>query len=66
MIPLTILYDEYIDSRKLTEQNNPFDYIVPPPSPIERGRNNYSRQLYETENVKRDNGGNVSSLKEDR
>ena len=32
MIPLTILYDEYIDRPKLTEQKkNPVEYIVPPP-----------------------------------
>ena len=31
MIPLTILYDEYIDRPKLTEQKkNPVEYIVPP------------------------------------
>ena len=30
MIPLTILYDDYIDRPKLTEQKNPFEYIVPP------------------------------------
>ena len=32
MIPVSTLYDEYIDRRKLTEQKNPFEYIVPPPS----------------------------------
>ena len=32
MIPLTFLYDEYIDRRKLTEQKKPFEYIVPPPT----------------------------------
>ena len=31
MIPLTFLYDEYIDRPKLPEQKNPFEYIVPPP-----------------------------------
>ena len=31
MIPLTFLCDEYIDRPKLTEQKNPFEYIVPPP-----------------------------------
>ena len=39
MIPPTSLYDEYIDRPKLTEQKNPFDYIVPPP---QVGRNNYT------------------------
>ena len=29
MIPLTFLYDEYIDRSKLCEQKNPFEYIVP-------------------------------------
>ena len=29
-IPLTFLYSEYIDRPKLTEQKNPFKYIVPP------------------------------------
>ena len=37
MIPLTTLYDEYIDRSKLTEQKNPFEYIVIPP---QEGRNN--------------------------
>ena len=34
MIPLTFLYDEYIDRPKFTEQKkkNPFEYIVPSPS----------------------------------
>ena len=31
MIPITTLYDDYIDRRKLSEQKNPFEYIVPPP-----------------------------------
>ena len=30
MIPVLTLYDEYIDRPKLTEQKNPFEYIVPP------------------------------------
>ena len=38
MIPLTFLCDEYIDRPKLTEQKNPFEYIVPPP-PHKWGRN---------------------------
>ena len=32
MIPLTFLYEEYIDRPKLSEQKNPFEYIVPPPA----------------------------------
>ena len=32
MIPLTFLYGEYIDRPKLSEQKNPFEYIVPPPT----------------------------------
>ena len=32
MIPVSTLYGEYIDRPKLTEQKNPFEYIVPPPS----------------------------------
>ena len=31
MIPLSFLYDEYIDRPKLSEQKKPFEYIVPPP-----------------------------------
>ena len=31
MIPHTTLYDDYIDRPKLTEQKNPFEYIVPAP-----------------------------------
>ena len=30
MIPLTPLYDEYIDRSKLIEQKNSFECIVPP------------------------------------
>ena len=34
MIPVSTLYDEYIERRKFTEQKkkNPVEYIVPPPS----------------------------------
>ena len=32
MIPVSTLYDEYIDRPKLTEQKKPVEYIVPPPS----------------------------------
>ena len=32
MIPVSTLYDEYIDRPKLSEQKNPFEYIVPPSS----------------------------------
>ena len=39
MIPVSTLYDEYIDRPKLTEQKNPFEYIVPPP--LNRGRNKF-------------------------
>ena len=39
MIPLTFLSDEYIDQPKLSEQKNPFDYLVPPPPPHKWGRN---------------------------
>ena len=34
MIPLTFLYDEYIDRPKLSEQKKPFEYIVPPPPQV--------------------------------
>ena len=36
MIPLTTLYDDYIDRPKLSEQKNPVEYIVPP-SPLKWG-----------------------------
>ena len=32
VIPLTFLYDEYIDRPELTEQKKPIEYIVPPPT----------------------------------
>ena len=34
MIPVSTLYDDYIERRKFTEQKkkNPVEYIVPPPS----------------------------------
>ena len=38
MIPLTTLYDNYIERPILTEQETQFVYIVPPP--IKVGRNN--------------------------
>ena len=38
MIPLTTLYDEYIDRPKLTEQKNSFEFIVP--THLKRGRHN--------------------------
>ena len=31
MMPLTTLYDEYIDRSKLSEQKKPVEYVVPPP-----------------------------------
>ena len=41
MIPVSTLYDEYIDRRKLTEQKKPI--WVYSSSPLKSGRNNYSR-----------------------
>ena len=41
MIPLTILYDEYIGRPKLTEQKNPVEYIIPP-SPLKWGSEHLS------------------------
>ena len=32
MIPVSTLYDEYIDRPKFSEQKSPFEYKVPPPS----------------------------------
>ena len=32
MVSFSILYDEYIDRPKLTEQKKPFVYILPPPT----------------------------------
>ena len=42
MIPLTTLYDKYIDRSKMSEQKNPVEYIVPstpppPPPPPQEG-----------------------------
>ena len=48
MLPLTTLYDKYIDQRKLSEQKNPFEYIVPPSINVV-GNNKYIKlfkQLY--------------------
>ena len=41
MIPLTFLYDEYIDRPKLTEQEKAFEYIVPPTQAIKQNFGNY-------------------------
>ena len=43
MIPLTILYDGYIDRQNLTEQKNPVENIVPPPTNVDR--NNKPNEL---------------------
>ena len=40
MIPLTTLYDEYIDRSKLTEQKKT-QFVYSSPPPLKRGRNNY-------------------------
>ena len=32
MIPVSTVYDEYIDRPKLSAQKTPFGYIVPPPT----------------------------------
>ena len=40
MIPLTALYDDYIDWPKLSEQKKPFEYIVPPPLKLVGTKNN--------------------------
>ena len=44
MSPLTTLYDDYMDRPKLTEQKNPFEYIIPPPNKV--GRNNKTVASY--------------------
>ena len=44
MIPLIFLYDDYSDRPKLSEQKNPFEYIV---SPRQVGQNkNTSQKVY--------------------
>ena len=42
-----MLYEEYIDWRKLREQKKPVDYIVPPATKV--GRINW--KLYGTKNI---------------
>ena len=45
MIPLTLLYDEYIGRPNLTEQEkNPVDYIVPP-SPLKWGSEQQNKEI---------------------
>ena len=34
MIPVSTLYDEYIDRPKLSEQKNQIEYIIPPPQEV--------------------------------
>ena len=54
MIPLTFLYDEYIDRPKLSEQKNPFDYIVPPPiSEVGKKKTNSPTELLYSETEKK-------------
>ena len=62
MIPVSTLYDEYIDRPKLTQQKNPFEYIVPPPS-IGVGTKNVHRSSEIAEKVNRQNG-NFSTFKD--
>ena len=31
MMPITTLYDEYVDRPKLTEQKTPVYHLIPPP-----------------------------------
>ena len=48
MIPLTFLYDEYIDRPKLSEQKKPIWVYIsspPPPPPHKWGRNNKNLQF---------------------
>ena len=43
LIPLTILYDDYIYRPKLSEQKNPFVHIVPPAA-RRVGKNKYLKR----------------------
>ena len=51
MIPVSTLFDQYIDRPKLTEQKNSFEYIVPPP-PTEVSRNKNFEQRNLNQNLK--------------
>ena len=54
MIPLKFLCDEYMDRPKLTEQKNPFEYIVPPPPPTSGvGTINFVQKVIMSSNFKR-------------
>ena len=53
MIPVSTLYDEYIDGPKFTEQKKPiwvYSSPPPPPPPLKRGRNNKA-QTHENRSV---------------
>ena len=49
MIPLTTLYDYYIDWPKLSEQKKPFEYIVLPP--LKRGRRN--KNFFDSQRIRK-------------
>ena len=53
IIPVSTLYDEYIDRPKLSEQKNPFVYIVPlpPQEGSERLIFNIMTSIYATKDV---------------
>ena len=52
MIPLTFLYDEYIDRPKLTEQKNPFEYIVPPPTSRVGTKKNLNKTFFKLKTIR--------------
>ena len=43
MIPLTFLYDKYINRPNMSEQKNPFEYIAPPPNKWGQNKNNIEK-----------------------
>ena len=42
MIPLTVLYDEFIERRKMIERKKPVEHMFPPTTKV--GRNKYFEQ----------------------
>ena len=62
MIPVSSLYDEYIDRRKLTEQNKKKPIWVYSSFPLKRGRNNKLKKYFFDEKFEQKNIVNFSTM----
>ena len=52
MIPLTTFCDDYIDRPNLTQQKNPFEYIIPPPTIVSQNNRINTFTLFVLDDVR--------------